>query len=146
MTSLKDRLHADLVGALKSKDTRKREVIRALLTAVRNTEIQQGAELDDAGVLKVLGKQLKQRRESETAFAARPDLAEVEKAEAAIIGEYLPERLSDEELKKLVNEAIAATGASSLQDMGKVMAAVTSKVAGRGDGATVAALVKARLA
>lgn len=145
MGSLKDRLQADLVAALKSQETRRRDVIRAVLTAIRNAEIEQGKELDEPGISKVLQKQLKQRKESQAAFAGRPEMAAAEEAEALIIAEYLPPALSEEELGDIIKQAVVDCDATSLRDMGRVMAAVNTKVQGRADGSAVAALVKARL-
>jgi len=146
VNELKTRLSSDLVTAMKAKDAGRRDLLRSLLTAIKNEEINQGSELAEKDVVKVLQKQLKQRRESQAAYADRPDLADREEAEAVVIASYLPAELTETELSALVDEAIQITGATQASDLGKVMGAVTPKVAGRAGGAAVAALVKARLA
>lgn len=143
--SLTDRLQADLTAALKAKQEPQRTVLRSLLTAIRNAEIASGGVLDDAGVTAVLQKQLKQRRESATAYAARPELAAAEEAEAQVIATYLPEALSPEELTALVQQAITKTGADSAQDIGTVMAWLKPRLTGRAEGGVAAAEVKTQL-
>ena len=143
--ALKQRIKEDLVSALKNKDVARRTVLRSVLTAIQNAEIEQGSELDEPGITRVLRKQLKQRRESASAYADRPDLAEAEETEAAVIEGYLPEPMSDEDLRALVDRAISETGATGLSDMGKVMQRVSADARDRADPGRVAGLVKSRL-
>lgn len=148
--SLKDTLHADLTDAMRAKDETRRSTLRMVLTAVTNEEVagKQARELSDDEVLKVLGRELKKRKEAASAYteAGHPDRAASELAEAAVIEAYLPAQLTDDELTLLVQEAIAETGASGPQAMGQVMKAVQPKVAGRADGGRVAGEVKRQLA
>lgn len=148
--SLKDTLHADLTDAMRAKDETRRSTLRMVLTAVTNEEVagKQARELSDDEVLKVLGRELKKRKEAASAYteAGHPDRAASELAEAAVIEAYLPAQLTDDELTVLVQEAIAETGASGPQAMGQVMKAVQPKVAGRADGGRVAGEVKRQLA
>lgn len=150
MTSLKDRLHADLNTAMKARDDVRRGTLRMALTAVSNAEVsgKSARELSDDEVLKVLAKEAKARKESAAAYdeAGRTELAAQERAELAVLEEYLPAQLSDAELEQLVDAAIAETGASGMAQMGAVMKAAGAAVAGRADGGRVAAMVKARLA
>ena len=146
--TLKQQLTEDMKTAMRGGDKHRLGVIRLILAAVKQREVDERIELDDAQVLAVLEKMLKQRRDSITQYDAanRKDLADAERAEVTVIEAYLPAKLSDEEIDALVAEAIAATGASSARDMGKVVAAVKEKAAGRADMAVVSARVKARLA
>ena len=144
--SLADRIAADLTDSIKSKIEPDRTVLRGLTAALKNAQIEAGAELDDAGVLKVIEKQAKQRRETIAATEeSRPELAAAEAAEVAVLARYLPEPLSEDELANLINEAIAQTGATSTADLGQVMGALQPRIAGRADGKTVAGLVRSRL-
>ena len=143
--SLRTTLSDDLTAAMKEQREPDRTVLRSLTAAIKNADIAEGKELDDAGVTKLLSKQLKQREESVEAYKTRPELAKQERAEADFIRKYLPEPLGEAELTKLVEEAITQTGAAGPSDMGKVMGAIQPKIAGRADGGTVAALVKEKL-
>lgn len=149
MPTLKDRLKTDLTSAMRSRDELRTATIRMALTSITNAEVAgaQARELSDDEVISVLTKEAKKRREAAQAFrdGDRPDRAEREDAEAAVLADYLPEPLSDDELARLVNAAIAESGAESPRDMGKVMKLVQPQVAGRADGSRVAAAVKARL-
>ena len=149
MSDLKDRLQNDLTAAMKARDELRTATLRMALTAVKNEEVAggQARELDDAEVLKVLAREGKKRREAAEAYvtAGRQELADREQAEGAVIEEYLPAQLSDEELAALVAAAVAESGATSPQQMGAVMKLVTPKVAGRAEGGRVAAAVKAAL-
>ena len=149
MSDLKDRLQNDLTTAMKARDELRTATLRMALTAIKNEEVAGGAarELDDAEVLKVLAREGKKRREAAEAYvgAGRQELAERETAEGAVIEEYLPAQLSDDDLAALVAAAIAESGATSPQQMGAVMKLVTPKVAGRAEGGRVAAAVKAAL-
>lgn len=146
--TLKQQLTEDMKTAMRGGDKHRLGVIRLILAAVKQREVDERIELDDPQTLAVLEKMLKQRRDSITQYDAanRKDLADAERAEVTVIEAYLPAKLSDEEIDALVAEAIAATGASSARDMGKVVAAVKEKAAGRADMAVVSARVKARLA
>ncbi len=149
MATLKDRLKTDLTSAMRSKDELRTATIRMALTSITNAEVAgpRARELSDDEVITVLTKEAKKRREAAQAFrdGGRTDRAEREEAEAAVLAEYLPEPLSDDELARLVDAAITETGAESPRDMGKVMKVVQSQVAGRAEGGKVAALVKSRL-
>ena len=146
--SLKARITADMKTALKAGEKDRLKTVRLILADIQRKEIDSREELDDAGVLTVLEKALKQRRDSIEQFlkGGREDLSAIEEAELEIIQAYLPEQLSDDEIAALINEAIAATGAESIRDMGKVMGAIKSKAAGKADMGKVGAMVKARLA
>ncbi len=149
MSALKDRLQADLTTAMKARDELRLATLRMALTAVKNAEVAGGEarELDDEEVLAVVRRETKKRRESAEAYdaASRPELADRERAEGAVLEEYLPAQLDDAELAALVDTAIAESGATGPQQMGQVMKLVTPKVAGRADGGRVAAEVKRRL-
>jgi uncharacterized protein len=147
---LKDRLRSDLTVSMRGRDELRTATIRMVLTAVTNAEVAgaQAREISDDEVVGVLAKEAKKRRDAADAFrlGGRPDLAEREDAEAAVIAGYLPAPLTDDELDALVDAAVAETGANSLREMGAVMRRLATDVAGRADGARVAAAVKARLA
>ncbi len=146
--SLKDQLSADMKSAMKAGDKDRLKVVRLLLADIKRAEVDGRKELDDAGVLSVIEKAVKQRRDSIEQFekGGRDDLADNERQELEVIRTYLPEQLGDDELDALIDEAIAATGAESIRDMGKVMGAIKAKAAGRADMGAVGAKVKARLA
>jgi len=150
VNELKTRLRADLTDAMRSRDQVRLRTLRMALTAITNEEVAGSAtrELSDDDVLKVLTREAKKRREAAEAFAAagRADQAEAERAEGEVLASYLPAQLSDEELAGLVAAAVAETGAVGLPGMGKAMKAVTPRVAGRADGARVAAEVRRQLA
>ncbi|HSG59470.1 MAG TPA: GatB/YqeY domain-containing protein [Woeseiaceae bacterium] len=145
--ALKSRITSDMKSAMKAGDKERLKVIRLALAAIKQVEVDQRTELDDAGVLSVLDKMVKQRRDSIEQFerGGREDLAAIELAEIAVLETYLPEQLSDAELDALIEEAVGTTGAESIRDMGKVMAIIKSKAAGRADMGAVGAKVKARL-
>ena len=146
--TLKQQLTEDMKTAMRGGDKPRLAVIRLMLAAIKQREVDERIELDDTQVLAALEKMLKQRRDSISQFEAakRDDLAEIERSEMVVIETYLPTKLSETEIDALVAEAIAATGASSARDMGKVVAAVKEKTAGRADMAVVSSRVKARLA
>jgi len=149
MSSLKDKLKADLSAAMKSRDEVRTRTIRMALTAITNEEVAGSAarELTDDEVIKVLSKEAKKRREAAEAFAnaGRQEKAQAELDEKAVLDEYLPAQLTDEELNRLVEEAIAESGAEGPRAMGQVMKILNPKVAGRAEGARVAQAVRARL-
>jgi uncharacterized protein YqeY len=146
--SLKQQLTEDMKTALRGGAKQRLAVIRLMLAAVKQREVDERIELDDVQVLAVLEKMLKQRKDSITQYAAasREDLADVERAEMVVIETYLPSKLDDAEIEVLIDAALAETGASSARDMGKVVAAVKAKAAGRADMGVVSARIKARLA
>jgi len=144
--SLKDKLTEDMKQAMKDKEAGKQRlsVIRMVRASIKNTEIDRKKELSDEEVLDVLAKEVKMRRDSLEEFKKgnRPDLVAGLEQEIAILMEYLPPQLSEEEVRALVAEAVAQTGAAGPKDMGKVMAALMPKVKGRADGKTVNDMVK----
>ncbi|GMU43296.1 MAG: GatB/YqeY domain-containing protein [Xanthomonadales bacterium PRO6] len=150
--SLKTRLMDDVKTAMKGGDKERLATLRLIQAAIKQAEIDGRSEggrpeLDDADVLRVLEKMLKQRRDSITQFeaAGRQDLADKEKAEVAVVEVYMPQRLGQDEIDALVREAIAETGAAGPQGMGKVMAAMKARAAGRADMTLVSARVKTLL-
>ena len=145
--SLKIQITDDMKSAMKAGDKDRLKVVRLIMAAIKQVEVDNRTELDDAAVLSVLEKMVKQRKDSVEQFekGGREDLANIERAEIEILQNYLPEQLSDEELNALIDEAIAATGAESIRDMGKVMGLIKAKAAGRADMGAVGARVKARL-
>ena len=145
--SLKRRITDDMKTAMKAGDKDRLRVVRQMLAAIKQVEVDKRIELDDAAVLGVLDKMVRQRRDSVEQFerGGRDDLARIELGEIEIIETYLPEPLGDAELEALIDAAIAATGAESMRDMGKVMAHVKSEAAGRADMGVASARVKARL-
>ena len=145
--TLKAKITEDMKDAMRAKDAPRLSTIRMLLAAVKQREVDERRELADADVLVVIDKMIKQRRDSIAQFEAghRADLAAVEKAELAVLAGYMPQPLSDAEIDALIAEAMAATGATGAAGMGKVMAALKPRLAGRADLAAVSAKVKARL-
>jgi uncharacterized protein YqeY len=149
MSALKEKLRTDLSAAMKARDEVRTRTLRMSLTAVTNEEVagKQARELSDDEVVKVLTREAKKRREAAEAFtqAGRDEQAEAERAEGAVLEDYLPAQLSDAELAELVVAAIAETGAEGPRAMGQVMKVLNPKVAGRAEGGRVAAEVKRRL-
>ena len=147
---LKEKLQTDLTQAIRSRDELQSGTIRMLLAAITNEEVagKSAKVLNDAEIITVLSREAKKRREAVEAYtqAKREDLANKEKAEAAVIAQYLPKQLSEDEIKKLIQEAIASTGATGPSGMGLVMKQLQPKIAGKADGGLVSALVKAALA
>ena len=133
--------------AMRAKDSARLSAIRLILAAVKQREVDERIELGDPEVLSVLEKMIKQRRESIAQFekAARTDLVDAEKFELAVLSGYLPQQLGEAEIQKEINSVIAEVGASGVKDMGKVMAALKSRLAGKADMARVSALVKTKL-
>ena len=146
--SLKDQITEDMKAAMKAKDAARLLTIRGLLAALKQKEVDERITLDDAAVVSIIDKLIKQRKDSIAQFgtAGRTDLVDKETAELQVLEGYLPERLSDGEVDAMSAEASAATGASGLSAMGKVMSAIKPKVAGRADMGTVSARIKAKLA
>jgi uncharacterized protein YqeY len=145
--SMKGQITEDMKSAMKAGDKDRLKVVRLILAAIKQVEIDQRVELDDTAALTVLDKMVKQRRDSVEQFQAgdRNDLADIELAEIVILENYLPEQLGAAELDAMIDAAISATGAESIRDMGKVMGQIKSKAAGRADMGAVGAKVKARL-
>jgi len=143
----RDSIANDMRDAMKARDSARVATLRLLMAAITNVEKEKIHQLDDDEVLEVIAREAKRRRESIEAFdkGGRPDLVEKETAELRVLETYLPERLSDEELATLVDQAIAETGASQPKQMGEVMKALMPKLRGRADGAQVSALVRSRL-
>ena len=147
MSALKARLTDAMKDAMRAKDSARLGVLRMALAALKQIEVDERVELDDARVLAVLEKLIKQRRESVAAYqgAGREDLAATERAEIAVLEEFLPARLTDGELDALIEAAVAEAGATTARDMGKVMNLLRPQITGRADGADVSKRVKARL-
>ena len=146
--SLKHRLTDDMKAAMKSGDKERLGVIRLVNAAIKQREVDERIQLDDAAVLTVLEKMVKQRKDSVNQFEAakREDLAAIERAEITVIEGYLPAKLGEAEIVAAIDAAIAETGASGPADMGKLMAALKPKLAGQADMGLVSALVKKKLA
>ena len=146
--SLRDRIQTDIAAAMRGGDTLRRDTLRMASSAAYNTEKRNGHPLTEDELLAVLAREVKTRRESVEAFRAggREDLATKEEREIAILSEYLPQPLSEEELGALVGQAIAATGAASARDLGKVMGWLAPRTRGRADGRHVNELVVRALA
>jgi len=145
--TLKSRLQDDMKTAMRAKEKERLMVIRGVLAAIKQREIDEQIELDDTQILAVLDKLVKQRRDSAQQFrdADRLDLAEKEEMEMEMLQEYLPAALTQEEITQLIDDAISATDAQSMKEMGKVMGIVKSKVQGRADMSEVSALIKQKL-
>jgi uncharacterized protein YqeY len=147
---LKETLKSDLTEAIRSSNKVVSGTIRMVLTAITNEEVsgKEARVLSDEEIITVLSREAKKRREAaeEFAKAGRTDRAADEKAEGEVIAKYLPEQLSEDDIKKLIADAVASTGAAGPADMGKVMGVIKPKIAGKADGALVSSLVKAALA
>jgi uncharacterized protein len=145
--TLKERITEDMKAAMRASEKERLSTIRLVQAAIKQREVDERITLDDTQVLVVLEKMVKQRKESIAQFeqGGRKDLADKERREIELLQAYLPAQLSDSELDVLIREAVAATGAASIKDMGKVMSIVKSKAAGRADMAVVGARVKAVL-
>ncbi|MBQ4098067.1 MAG: GatB/YqeY domain-containing protein [Clostridia bacterium] len=145
--ALKEKLAQDLKDAMRDKDAIRKNVVQLIRSSVLQVEKDNKITLDDDGILDVIAKQLKQRRDSLPDYekSGREDLISQLKTEMAILMEYLPAQLSHEELEAIVKEAVESTGASSMKDMGKVMAAVMPKTKGRADGKEINSIVKSLL-
>ena len=145
--SLKEQINEDMKAAMRAKQAERLSTVRLLLAAIKQKEIDERIQLDDAGVTAVIDKMIKQRRDSITQYdgAGRTDLADRERAELEILAAYMPQALSADEIAALIRDALAETGAASARDMGKVMAWLKPKMAGRADMQAVSAQVKAAL-
>ena len=146
--SLKERITEDMKTAMRAKDSERLGTIRLLQSAMKQKEVDERIDLDDAAIVAIVDKMIKQRKDSIAAFeqAARQDLVDKEKAELAVLSAYLPERLSAQELSDAVQAIVKELGASGPGDMGKVMGAVKPRLAGKADMGAVSAAVKAALA
>jgi uncharacterized protein YqeY len=147
MPSLKERIQEDVKDAMRARDKDRLAAIRLITAAIKQREVDERIELDDAQVTAVLDRMARQRRESITQFekAGRDDLIARENAELEIIRDYLPEQLTEDELQLLIDEALEQTRASTIKDMGKVMGLLKPRLQGRTDMAAVSAMIKSRL-
>ncbi len=145
--TLKGQIHDDMKTAMKAGDKDRLKTVRLILAAIKQVEVDERTELDDAAVLGVLNKMVKQRRDSVSQFrdGGRDDLVDIELGEIKVIENYLPEALSDDELDQMIGQAISDTGAASIRDMGKVMGAVKTMAEGRANMSAVGAKVKSIL-
>ena len=145
--TLKERIQEDMKAAMRAKDTARLSAVRLLLAAMKQKEVDERVELADADVLGIIEKMVKQRRESIAQFekAARQDLAEAEKFEIGVLSAYLPQQMGEAQVAQAIAAAVAESGASSVKDMGKVMALLKPRLAGRADMGKVSGLVKAKL-
>ena len=145
--TLKARITEDMKSAMRARDTGRLNAIRLILAALKQKEVDERIDLDDAAVLGVLDKMLKQRKDSIAQFeaAGRHDLAQQEQLEISVLQDYMPQPLHDEEVVALVDQAVRESGAAGMQDMARVMALVRPQVTGRADMGKVSSLVKARL-
>lgn len=145
--SLKIRINDDVKTAMRAGDARRRDALRLLLAALKQREVDERKELADADVIAIIDKMIKQRRDSIAQFeqGGRKDLADAEKFEIDVLQDYMPQAMSDAEVEAAVAAAIQESGAKGMPDMGKVMAALKPKLAGRADMAKVSALVKTKL-
>lgn len=145
--SLKQQITEDMKTAMRAKDTARLAAIRLLLAAMKQREVDERIELSDADVLSIIDKMIKQRRDSISQFeaAGRQDLIDVEKSEVSVLQGYMPQQMTEAEVAAAVEEAVAASGAKSPQEMGKVIALLKPRLAGRADMGKASALVKARL-
>ena len=147
MTTLKDQITDVLKSSMRAKDMATVTVIRGIQAAIKQIEVDERKELDDAQVLAVIEKQIKQRKESVKAFegAGREDLASKEQAEIEVLSQFLPEAMTEEELDSMIAQTIEAQQATSMKDMGKVMNSLRPLIAGRADPAQVSVKIKAKL-
>ena len=145
--TLKERVTEDMKAAMRAKDPARLSAVRLLLAAMKQKEVDERIELSDADVLGIIDKMVKQRRESITQYekAARADLVAVEKFEIEVLSAYLPQQMGDAEVAQAIAAAVAESGASGVKDMGKVMALLKPRLAGRADMGKVSGLVKAKL-
>ena len=145
--SLKEQITEDMKTAMRAKETARLGTIRLLLSAMKQREVDERIELTDTDIIGVIEKMLKQRRDSIAAYesAQRKDLADIEKFEVSVLQTYLPQQLTEDEVKAILEKVVAESGAAGMQDMGKVMAAIKPLVAGKADMGKISGLIKARL-
>lgn len=144
---LKEQISEDMKTAMRAKDSSRLATIRLIIAAIKQKEVDERIELNDDQVLSVIEKMIKQRKDSISQFeaGARPDLADIEKAELVVLNAYMPAQMSEAEVQAEVTAAVAAVGAAGPQDMGKVMGVLKPKLAGRADMTAVSAMLKAAL-
>ena len=147
MSQLKKRITDDMKSAMQSKDKQALKAVRLILGAIKQKEVDDRIELDDVQVMAVIRKMVKQRKDSISQFsdAGRADLVEVEEAELVVINRYMPEQLSDEEVRAVVDKAITDSGADSMKDMGKLMGMLKGQLDGKADMGLVSRLIKDKL-
>ncbi len=145
--SLKQQITEDMKNAMRAKDKPLVGTLRLLNAEIKQVEVDTRSELNDADIIKIIGKMIKQRKDAAEQYdqAERPELAATERAESKILSEYLPQQLSTDEIQTLVEKIITQTGAQGMQDMGRVMGQLQSEIAGRADMGEVSAIVKSRL-
>jgi len=148
MDLLKNRIKDDMKAAMRAKDKDRLKIVRMILAAIKQIEVDERVELDDDRIIVVLDKMLKQRRESIKQFneAGRTDLSEVEEAEVLVVQDFLPKALTEDEIDAMVVKAVADSGAASIKDMGKVMGILKPQMLGRADMSVVSSVIKAKLA
>ena len=142
--NLREKIQKDFIEAFKAKDETRSSVLKMLQAGIKNAEIEKGKELDDNEIIGVISKEAKKRKDSAGAFekGGRAEMVEKEKEELEILSAYLPEQMSEDEIRELAEAAIKETGASDPKDMGKVMSVLSPKTKGRADGALVSGIVK----
>src|SRR6056300_290454 len=147
MSELKNQIIADMKSAMKAKDLSTLKAVRMIVEAIKQKEVDTREDLDDQGILAVIQKMVKQRKDSIDQFtqAGRGDLVAVEEAELKVINLYMPKQLSENEIESVVDQVISQTGASSMQDMGKLMGALKAELSGKADMGTVSNIIKSKL-
>ncbi len=147
MSSLKDRIKDDMKAAMRAKDKERLKIVRMILAAIKQIEVDERIELDDERIVLTLDKMLKQRRESIKQFneAGRSDLTEIEEVEVLVIQDFLPKALSSEEIEEMVVKAVSDSSAESIKDMGKVMGILRPQMLGRADMSVVSSVIKVKL-
>ena len=147
MSELKDQIIADMKSAMKAKDSATLKAVRMIVEAIKQKEVDTREELDDQGILAVIQKMVKQRKDSIDQFtqAGRGDLVAVEEAELKVINLYMPKQLSENEIESVVDQVISQTGASGMQDMGKLMGVLKAELSGKADMGTVSNIIKSKL-
>lgn len=145
--SLKQRITEDMKNAMRAKDKTLLGTIRLLTSEIKQIEVDTRSDVNDADIVKIIGKMIKQRKDAAEQYdqADRPELADIERAESEVLKAYLPQQLSEHEVQALVDNTIRQTDAQGMQDMGRVMGQLQSRIAGRADMGEVSALVKSRL-
>jgi len=147
MSELKNQIIADMKSAMKAKDSATLKAVRMIVEAIKQKEVDTREDLDDQGILAVIQKMVKQRKDSIDQFtqAGRGDLVAVEEAELKVINLYMPKQLSENEIESLVDQVISQTGASGMQDMGKLMGVLKAELSGKADMGTVSNIIKSKL-
>jgi len=147
MSELKNQIIADMKSAMKAKDLSTLKAVRMIVEAIKQKEVDTREELDDQGILAVIQKMVKQRKDSIDQFtqAGRDDLVAVEEAELKVINLYMPKQLSENEIESVVDQVISQTGASGMQDMGKLMGVLKAELSGKADMGTVSNIIKSKL-